>query len=98
VGKLDYRGFLHPLVLKRYAEFMNLNRQMKDGSYRASNNWTQGISRGAYASSLYRHHQDVQLHMAGEPQSAGEDLETALCAVAFNAMGLLLEVLKGRDV
>ena len=97
-GKLDYRGFLHPLVLKRYAEFMHLNRKLKDGTLRASDNWTKGIGRQAYASSLYRHHQDVQLHMAGEPQAAGEDLETALCAVVFNAMGLLLEVLKGRDV
>ena len=96
-GKLDYRGFLHPLVLKRYAEFMHLNRKLKDGTLRASDNWTKGIGRQAYASSLYRHHQDVQLHMAGEPQAAGEDLETALCAVVFNAMGLLLEVLKGRD-
>src|SRR5262249_20215749 len=42
-GKLDYEGFLSPLVLKRYAEYMHQHRVMKDGAMRASDNWQRGI-------------------------------------------------------
>ena len=42
-GKLDFEGFLSPLVLKRYAQYMHPNRKMKDGSIRKSDNWQLGF-------------------------------------------------------
>jgi hypothetical protein len=93
--KLDFEGFLSPVVLKRYARYMHKNRKrVGSDELRASDNWQLGIPRDAYVKSLLRHQLDVWLHHDGRPDLAEEDLETALCAVMFNAMGLLHEVLR----
>ena len=42
-NKLDYEGFFSPLVLKRFAQYMQPNRKMKDGSIRDSDNWQKGF-------------------------------------------------------
>ena len=47
-GKLDFEGFLSPLALVRYAEYMNKNRIQADGKVRASDNWQKGIPREVY--------------------------------------------------
>jgi hypothetical protein len=95
--KLDYEGFLSPLVLKRYGEYMHSHRKQADGSLRASDNWQQGIPRQQYLKSMHRHFMDVWLHMRGYAKAATEpDLQTALCALLFNVMGLLHEVLMER--
>src|SRR5437867_5685536 len=92
-GKLDYEGFLNPLVLRRYAEFMHKNRVQPDGSYRDSDNWQLGIPKEAYMKSLFRHFMDVWLiHRGGTEMN-----QETLCAVMFNAMGYLLEVLKDEE-
>lgn len=92
-GKLDYEGFLHPAVLERFAQYMHTNRIQKDGSVRDSDNWQKGIPTEAYMKSLMRHTMDVWAHHRERPDLAKEDLETALCAVMFNAMGMLYEEL-----
>ena len=95
-GKLDYEGFFSPAVLKRRAEYMHEHRQLPDGSYRDSDNWQKGIPVDAYMKSMWRHFMDVwEGHRSGVPQ---EDLETALCALAFNVDGMLFELLKSRPV
>ena len=94
-GKLDYEGFLSPAVLRRYAEFMHKNRRMKDGSLRGSDNWQAGIPRDAYMKSGWRHMMDWWGHHRGV--GGNEPLEDALCAVIFNAMGYLFEVLKANE-
>jgi hypothetical protein len=96
-NKLDYDGFLSPLVLERYARYMHKHRIQPDGNLRAADNWQKGIPREAYAKSLWRHFMDVWFHHRGLPHLAGAALEEALCAVIFNSMGLLHEVLLGRD-
>lgn len=100
-GKLDYEGFLSPLVLKRYAEYMNVNRHQKDGSLRDSDNWQKGIPFTAYMKSMFRHFMEVwTTHRAGiVPLTPhGRDMfETALCALLFNVMGYLHELLRERD-
>lgn len=97
-GKLDFDGFLSPLVLERYAQYMNSCRRMENGSLRESDNWTKGIPRRQYFKSLLRHTMDVWLILRGWSERAVvKDLETALCAVSFNTMGLLHEVLLGRN-
>ena len=97
-GKLDYDGFLHPLVLKRFAEYMHKHRTLSDGSLRDSDNWTKGMPREVYLKSLVRHVEDLRLVLHGHPEQAREDLEEALCASLFNVQGLLLEVLLKREL
>jgi hypothetical protein len=92
---LDYEGFLSPTALHRYAVYMHSHRYQADGTLRASDNWTKGIPQKEYLKSLLRHVMDVWLLFRGAP--AREDKETALCAIIFNAQGLLHEVLKEKS-
>ena len=99
-GKLDYEGFLSPIVLERFALYMHPNRKMKDGSYRDSDNWQQGF--GTFREhartcmkSLMRHFMDVwRIHRCDESVEA--TLEDALCGVMFNAMAWLHRLLKSK--
>lgn len=91
-NKLDYEGFLSPLVLRRYAEYLNKHRKQANGKTRDSDNWQKGIPLKAYMKSMWRHFMEVWasyrrcgLHI---------DQEEALCAVIFNASGYLHELLK----
>ena len=89
-GKLDYEGFLSPRVLRRYAEYMQAHTLMADGSRRASDNWQKGIPREAYMKSLTRHFMELW-----ETYRTRDLLDhESLCAILFNAMGLLHEELK----
>ena len=97
--KLDYEGFLSPLVVERFGRYMHRHRKQSDGSLRDSDNWTKGIPRRQYVKSLLRHDVDVWLITRGwATKATTQELEDALCAVLFNAQGLLHEVLLGRDV
>jgi len=92
-GKPDYEGFLSPLVLERYGEYMNKNRVQADGKVRDSDNWQKGIPMDAYMKSGWRHFFDWWLHHRGhgDPMTEEEDMEEAVCALLFNAMGYLHE-------
>ena len=96
-GKLDYEGFLAPSVLERYAQYMHKNRLQTDGALRASDNWQKGIPVAQYMKSLFRHFMDVWAIHRGRAQESRPDLEESLCAVMFNSMGMLFEVLKERS-
>lgn len=101
--KLDYEGFLSPRVLERYAQYMHKHRKQADGVLRDSDNWQKGMPRAAYMKSLWRHFMDVwtqwrfcvneKVTVRNHPA-----MQEALCAVLFNTMGLLHELLVGRDV
>ncbi len=98
LNKLDYEGFLSPLVIKRYAEYLNKHRTQADGNIRDSDNWQQGIPLKVYMKSLWRHfmdmwswHRRTGLYILGD---GNEDREEAICAVIFNASGYLHELLK----
>jgi hypothetical protein len=88
-GKLDYDGFLSPLVLERYAEYMHANRIMRDGSLRESDNWQMGIPRDVYRKSAWRH-----FLAWWAAHRSGENTEEHACALLFNLMGDLHESLK----
>ena len=95
--KLDYDGFLSPLVLKRYAQYLDKHRIQADGNLRESDNWQKGIPFTVYMKSGWRHFMDWwSLHRENVPVDS-EKLEDALCAVLFNAMGYLHEYLKPRQ-
>jgi len=98
-GKLDYEGFLSPLVLRRFAEYMHEHRLQADGKLRDADNWQKGIPREAYLKSLFRHFMDVWGQWReGGGWAGGKLWEDALCAMLFNVQGLLFETLRpGED-
>ena len=94
-GKLDYEGFLSPLVLRRYAEYLNSHRQLEDGTTRDSDNWQQGMPLSVYMKSLWRHLMAAWTEHRGA-RSGHNAIQVALCAVIFNASGYLHELLVDR--
>lgn len=96
-NKLDYEGFLSPIVLHRYAQYMHSHRKQADGQYRASDNWQKGIPVEEYMKSKWRHFMNTWLHIKLRTDlSTCEDIEESLCAEIFNTMGMLYEILKGK--
>lgn len=90
-GKLKYEGFISPAVLHRFAEYMHENRRMRDGSLRDPDNWQKGIDVDAYYDSLIRHVIDLwREHRDAMPMTTKEKRDL-LCAVIFNASGILYE-------
>lgn len=94
-GKFDYEGFLSPLVLERYAQYMHKHRHQADGTLRDSDNWQKGIPLPVYMKSGYRHFFDWWKEHRDIPTADG--LEDAICALIFNATGYLHERLKQRQ-
>lgn len=97
--KPDYEGYLSPLVIKRYGEYMTKHRVQSDGKLRDSDNWQKGIPIVAYMKSLFRHLIDLwsvhRRYLTYWPSiEAAERKEEALCAIIFNASGYLHESLK----
>lgn len=95
-GKLDFEGFLSPLVLKRYAEYMDSHRKMPDGSLRDSDNWQRGIPLSVYIKSAWRHFFDLWREHRGI--STPDGLENDACALLFNVSGYLHEHLKANAI
>lgn len=95
-NKADYEGFLSPLALRRYGEYMNRHRKQSDGSLRDSDNWQRGIPLDAYMKSGFRHFMDWWSAHRGLSTSTGESIEEELCALIFNTSGYLHELLKAK--
>lgn len=95
-GKLDYEGFLSPLVLAAFAEYMHKNRQMADGSLRDSDNWQKGMPLDVYMKSEWRHHMEAWTEHRLGRQGSEEQID-ALLAIIFNVQGYLHELLKDKD-
>jgi len=91
-GKLDFEGFLSPIVLERYAQYMHKNRVQADGNLRASDNWQKGIPREAYMKSAWRH-----FFAWWKAWRRGDDGTEDACALLFNVMGWIHETLKSED-
>lgn len=94
-GKYDYEGFYSPIVMQRFAEYMNKHRKQSDGELRDSDNWQKGIPKKDYMKSGFRHFMDWFLIHRG--YEGREDLEEALCALIFNAQGYLFEILRTKN-
>ena len=95
-GKLDYEGFLSPLVLQRFGRYMHQHRVLPDGTLRDSDNWQKGIPLKEYMKPFIRHARDAWALHRGWPGDATQDIEEALCAVLFNDQGYLHEYLKAK--
>lgn len=90
--KLDFEGYLNPLVLERFALYMRYHQKQADGRMRTSDNWQKGMTKDAYIKSGLRHVHDWWMEHRG--YQSREGLQDALCAVIFNVMGYLLEDLR----
>lgn len=97
-GKLDYEGFLSPLVLYAYAEYMNKHRVQADGKLRDSDNWQKGIPKSAYMKSAWRHFMDWWLYHRFYDDKGDDNPEMieAMCGVLFNVMGYMHTILNRR--
>ncbi len=90
---LDFEGFLSPAVLERYAIYMHTHRVQADGKMRDSDNWQKGLPIPQYMKSMWRHFLDVwKIHRGWG--TCGITRQEALCALLFNVMGMLHEVIK----
>lgn len=92
--KYDYEGFLSPLVLVRYGEYMHKHRKQSDGQLRDSDNWQRGLPKAVYIKSAWRHFMDWFMEHRGI--ASREGIEDAICALLFNSMGYLHEHLKEK--
>jgi len=92
--KPDLEGYLSPLVLERFAEYMTVNRVQPDGRIRDSDNWQKGMPLSVYMKSGWRHFLGWwKYHRFWHTDTL---IENALCGLLFNVMGYLHELLKGR--
>lgn len=92
-GKFDYEGFLSPVAIKTFANYMHNHRMQADGTLRDSDNWQKGIPVDQYMKSMFRHFIDVwSLHR--RHVVSGADMEESLCALMFNVQGMLHELQK----
>jgi hypothetical protein len=94
-GKIDYDGYLSPLVHKRFGEYMREHQTQADGKIRPSDNWKKGIPLSAYMKSGWRHF--LVWWDCHHGNGTQEDLENALCALYFNVGGYLHEVLRKKQ-
>lgn len=94
-NKPDYEGFLSSIVIRRYGEYMNKHRVQPDGKLRDSDNWQRGIPKDTYMKSMFRHFMDVWFEHRGFESREG--IEDALCAIMFNSMGYLHEILREKE-
>lgn len=94
----DYHGFLSPLALHSYGEYMHRHRLQADGTMRRSDNWQLGIPNDAFVRSLVRHVHDIELIHDGYGELARQDdrddnvLLAHLSAALFNIQGMLHNV------
>ena len=101
-GKLQYSRFLDPEVLKRFCEYMNKHRVQADGEVRDPDNWKRGLNMDDYADCLHRHVMNFWAVDKGyerlEPETDEPgDKQTLLCAIMFNAMGYLYELIQEEN-
>ena len=89
-GKPEYCGYLSPLVVKRFGEYMLKHQTQADGETRDADNWRKGIPISAYKQSLFRHWMDVWSRLEGYGDDV--DMEDSLCALLFNVQGILHEI------
>jgi hypothetical protein len=93
--KIDPEAYFSPQVLRAYCEYMKVHQVQSDGQVRAGDNWQKGIPRDAYMKSLWRHFLDLwTMHRNEDALDASK--EEMLCAMLFNVMGYLHEVVEGR--
>jgi hypothetical protein len=102
--KLDYEGFLSPIVQETFAEYMHVHRRQSDGNLRDSDNWQSGFGSDHYSicmKSLFRHFMDLWCLHRGYKRFDKKDghsitKEEAACAVLFNVQAYLHKLVEQK--
>jgi hypothetical protein len=100
-GRYDPEGYLSPIVIERFAEYMQRHQYQADGSLRDSDNWTKGMPITSFMKGMWRHVLHLWLrHRGFTPQDpkAAANIQEDLCAIMFNAMGYLYMLLKDTRI
>lgn len=98
-GRYDPEGFLSPIALERFCEYMNKHRVQADGGLRDSDNWQKGMPLATYMKGMWRHFLHLWQRHRGwtvTDAKAAADAEEDLCALMFNVQGMLHEMVKAR--
>jgi hypothetical protein len=95
--RIDPEGFMNPLVVERFCEYMKKHRVMADGNLRASDNWQKGMPKETAIKGMFRHfvhlwtrHRDLPVT---DPKAAADILED-LCAIRFNVDVYMWEIIR----
>lgn len=91
-GKIDFEGFLSPLVLEEFGKYMLKHQVQSDNTIRPSDNWQKGMPKDVYMKSAFRHFHDWWLEHRG--YGSREGIKDALMGLLFNVMGYTFELLK----
>lgn len=97
--RYDPEAFLSPIVIERFCEYMNKHRLQPDGSVRDGDNWQKGIPIPTYMKGMWRHFLHLWTRHRNFPvqdKLAAADSEEDLCAIIFNAQGMLFELLRKK--
>ena len=94
-GKIDFEGFLSPIVLEKFGKYMMKHQKQSNGEFRPSDNWQKGMPKDVYMKSAWRHFHDWW--MEHRDYKSREGLTDALMGLLFNVMGYTFEVLKDEQ-
>jgi hypothetical protein len=97
-GKNDYEGFLSPLVIQKFGNYMNKHRKQSDGSLRDSDNWQKGFGDKHFdvcIKSLFRHFHDLWMEHRG--YKSRETIDDAICGIMFNVMAYYHKLITNRE-
>jgi len=90
-GKIDFEGFISPIVLEEFGKYMLKHQKQSNGELRPSDNWQKGMPRDVYMKSAWRHFHDWWMEHRG--YDSREGMKDALNGLLFNLMGYMHELL-----
>lgn len=104
-GKYDYEGFLSPIVIEAYGQYMHKHRKQADGQLRDSDNWQKHFGEKHFdvcIKSLWRHFVDLWFLHRGYKRFDKKDSheitkKEALMAILFNVMAYTDKLLKDEQ-
>lgn len=97
-GKIDPEGFLSPLVIKAFSDYMHKNRIQADGNLRDSDNWQKLFGENhldVCLKSAWRHFLDLWLFHRG--YKGRDTIDDAICGLLFNIQAYYYKILKDRE-
>jgi len=95
LNKIDFEGFLSPIVLEEFGKYMLKHQKQANGELRPSDNWQKGMPRDVYMKSAWRHFHDWW--MEHREYESREGMKDALNGLLFNVMGYMHELLKEEN-
>ncbi len=84
--KMDPEGFLSPLVVEAFSEYMHEHRRQSDGHMRDSDNWQKGMPEDVCMKSAWRHFLD--LWKEHRHYQSREGFDAAMGGLLFNLMAI----------